>query len=509
MYTLKNLIIFSLLMFSINVAAFECTGGGSVYFSSNTAARSACMTAAAVNGTSCGLPPNEHGRVTTCGLAFDPKTSFTVLLYPVPGYPYLDPTNNQYLSEDPNLVEEGDENDTGTAVVVGPIANCNTANTSSCTAPNYAGGYVETLSSGSCATYCNKVYDIDSDLPVGSERAITLDFDDYSIYSDADENGVITITDPNGSVWELVEGRRDGDSPTMEHIFRKTDLTDTPPNYGDEGSPTAPIGPDGHKTFSDQSKEPDQYVIGTKSQTSSEVNGPISTTTQTTTDTNLAGGTNTTETKTSTDSGTGNTTTKVKTSNTNSRGVGSSSTTTTVTDSSGIVVSTGITASESNEGTDTNSKSRVTGDSTCEAPPFCSGDEALCEIIKQNWLVRCKPIDVEYIDESLATSLSDISKAQFATDMNSFGDAYTLEVIEVADTSGLVQAVQDLADKFDGIFDVGACANLEIVYKGHPLTITCEDTESLREILGWAAWVLTFMGVWNMTAGPKNKKAGC
>jgi hypothetical protein len=507
MRILLNIFLIVLItLISFRSYAKTCSDATTYIFNSAEAATAGCWAAANQVGGYC--PFMRHaGNRGYCGGVHDPSSTWMWRSSAPYGFPFLDTDNGEWLASDPNLVNEGDESDDGGAVSVGSNRDCASANTNACTAPNFAGGYVETLGNGQCATYCNKVYDIDSNLAVGSERAITLAYDDYSIYSDADENGVITITDPNGSVWELVEGRRDGDSPTMEHIFRKTDLTDTPPTYGEEGSPTAPVGPDGHKTFSDQSKQPDQYVTSTKSQTSSEVEGPISTTTQTTTDTNLAGGTSTTEVKTSTDSGTGNTTTKTTTSSTDSRGSGSSSTTTTVTDSSGIVVS--ITASESNEGTDSNSKSRVTGDSTCEAPPFCSGDEALCEIIKQSWLLRCSPINVEYIDDMLATSLHEISKAQFETDMDQFGDAYTLEVIELADTSGLVQAVQELADKFDGMFDVGACANLEMIYKGHPLTITCEDTEELREILGWVAWVLTFMGVWNMTAAPKTKKAGC
>jgi hypothetical protein len=150
---------------------------------------------------------------------------------------------------------------------------------------------------------------------------------------------------------------------------------------------------------------------------------------------------------------------------------------------------------EEEEGEET----EVTGGSSCDASPMCSGPDDACSIVIQMWKTRCA---TEELAETLTEEVADGDDGGIAdatTASNALIDSYEETAIEFLNESSGIGAPSGLGGLLTDSLSLSfACRSWDFNYLNIEASITCEDTAPLRELLSWVAGIFTLIAVFEI-----------
>jgi hypothetical protein len=153
--------------------------------------------------------------------------------------------------------------------------------------------------------------------------------------------------------------------------------------------------------------------------------------------------------------------------------------------------------------------STVNGSNGCLAAPTCTGDAVRCATLKELWLLRCQDTSTdeltEEVDESVASSITSDLDAHGQSSLDNIFD--DVNAIDGSLSGGLVgNETNNAQGIMNSVFPSFSCSSLEMNVLGHGVfSITCADTQILRDLLSWVFYVLTAMFLFNLMLTPINK----
>jgi hypothetical protein len=148
----------------------------------------------------------------------------------------------------------------------------------------------------------------------------------------------------------------------------------------------------------------------------------------------------------------------------------------------------------------------ASGGAQCNQAPTCKGDAIECAVLFQQWKARCA---VENLADDLTEPFDSsgiISEFQSLLDGN--GPSDILDGLDLENTEGIGAAsqsgLQGLVDKIGSIFtgNLNTCGDYSVTFPWASFTITCADTQPLRDIFYWVFSVLTVIAVVQIALRP-------
>lgn len=149
----------------------------------------------------------------------------------------------------------------------------------------------------------------------------------------------------------------------------------------------------------------------------------------------------------------------------------------------------------------------LTGGGNCEDKPDCKGDPIECAIVWQTWKTRCA---AEQIVEELPDDQVDpdnyIAWSDEEQRVDDAYDAFEQELEITSDQQTLAETDSLKSSILSALPSIPGCTDLVMSFAKGDITVSCSRMASIRDVIGWAFYVLTAYMLFQIAITPIESK---